>query len=279
MYIKHRQIITITFFIAWAFPIALRAQTDATLDPELGGRVSVSLDKKIVKGLHASLEEEVRFDNNFGSLDRLQTSIGLSYKVHPNIKLGLGYALINGYGTKSESFKNPRHRMVADVMGTLHLGYWNLSLKERFQVTRRTGDFNIYQNPKNALTLKSRFMAQYKSGKVQPYVFFELRTYLNAPVIEADFDGMNYYTLDEHSEIGEPGWFLKGFHGIYNNRLRSSIGVDIKLNRHNTLNFYLLGDYCFDKEVNANAQGTILKSYRREKVFRGWVGAEYEFAF
>ncbi len=263
------------FFPFWAFP-----QTDVALDPELGGRMSLSLDKKIVKGLHVSLEEEARFDNNFGSFDRLQTTVGINYKVHPNIKIGLGYALINGYGANSESFKNPRHRFMADAMGTLHLGNWNLSLKERFQVTRRTGDFNVYQNPQYALTLKSRIKAQYKGfGKVQPYACFEVRNYLNAPVIEAAYDGSVYATLDDYSEEGEAGWFLTGFKGGYINRLRGSLGVDVKLDKHNTLNFYFLGDYLMDKVVDANAEGTKLKTYTKETGFRGWIGAGYEFAF
>ena len=273
---KTRIIILLGLFI----PVLASAQTDVALDPEFGGRISVSVDKRITQGLHVSLEEEVRFDNNFSSLDRLQTTVGLNYKVHPNIKLGLGYALINGYGANSESFKNPRHRLMADVTGTLHLGQWNLSLKERFQVTRRTGDYNIYQNPKNALTLKSRLTARYKGfGAVQPYAYFEVRNYLNAPVIEAAFDGTNYYTLDGYSETGEPGWFLKGFNGGYVNRLRGSIGVDYRIDRHSTLNFYILGDYIMDKVVDANAEGTKLKSYTKETGFRGWVGARYEFAF
>ena len=58
------------------FPFVLKAQTDVALAPEFGGRVSLSLDKRITKGLHISLEEEVRFDNNFGSLDRLQNGSG-----------------------------------------------------------------------------------------------------------------------------------------------------------------------------------------------------------
>ena len=261
-------------------PMMAFAQTDVALDPEFGGRLSLGADWKITKGLHLSLEEEVRFDNNFGSFDRLQTTIGMSYKVHPNIKLGLGYGLINGYGANSESFKNPRHRFMADATGTLHLGKWNLSLKERFQVTRRTGDFNVYQNPQNALTLKSRLKAQYKGfGKVQPYAYFEVRNYLNAPVIEAAYDGSVYVTLDDYSETGEAGWFLTGFNGGYVNRFRGSLGLDYKIDKHNTLNFYLLGDYIIDKEVDANAEGTQLKSYTKETGFRGWIGAGYEFAF
>ena len=270
----------IILILGLVFPMMAFSQTDVALDPELGGRVAVSVDKKITKGLHASLEEEVRFDNNFGSLDRLQTTLALNYKVHPNIKLGLGYALINGYGANSESFKNPRHRLMADATGTLHLGNWNLSLKERFQVTRRTGDFNVYQNPQNAMTLKSRLMAKYKGfGKVQPYAYFEVRNNLNAPVIEAAYDGSVYVTLDDYSEEGEAGWFLTGFNGGYVNRLRSSLGVDVKLDKRNTLNFYFLGDYVMDKEVDANAEGTKLKSYTKETGFRGWIGAGYEFAF
>ena len=266
--------------IAINFPFVLKAQTDVALAPEFGGRVSLSLDKRIVKGLHVSLEEEVRFDNNFGSLDRLQTTLALSYKVHSNIKLGVGYALINGYGANSGLFKNPRHRFMADATGTLHFGNWNLSLRERFQVTRRTGDYNVYQNPKNALILKSRLKAQYKGfGKVQPYAYFEVRNYLNAPVIEAAYDGSVYVTLDDYSEEGEPGWFLKGFNGGYVNRLRIGLGTDIKLDKHNTLTVYVLGDSVTDKIVDSNAEGTKLKSYTKETGLRCWVGAGYEFAF
>ena len=266
--------------LALLFPFMGLAQTDVALDPEVGGRLSLSIDKKITRGLHISLEEEIRADNNFGHFDRFQTTIGLSYKVHPNIKLGIAYALINCHDADERAFKDPRHRLMADVTGTLSLGLWSLSLKERFQVTRRTGDYNIYQNPQHAFTLKSRITAKYKGfGNIQPYTYFEVRNYLNAPVIEAAFDGTNYYTLDDHYMIGEPGWFLKGFKGGYVNRLRGALGVDIRLDKRSTLNFYLLGDYSIDKEVDANAEGTKLKSYTKETGFTGWLGAGYEFAF
>ena len=266
--------------LAISAPLVLNAQTDVALAPELGGRITLRLNKKIVNRWHVYLEEEARFDQNFGAFDRLQTTVGMNYKVHENIKLGLGYSLINGYASTTQAFKNPRHRVFFDVKGTIHYGYWNFSLKERFQVTRRTGDYNVYQNPKNALTLKSRLKVSYKGfGKVEPYAYFEVRNYLNAPVIEAAYDGSGYYTIDDYSDTGEAGWFLKGFKGGYVNRLRGSIGVDVKLDRRNTLNFYFLGDYLMDKVVDANAEGTKLKSYTKETGFLGWFGAGYEFAF
>ena len=276
---KNKQVIILVFGLF--FPVMAFSQTDVALDPEFGARLSVSVDKKITKGLHVSLEEEARFDNNFCSFDRLQTTLGISYKVHPNVKLGLGYTLINGYGDNSESFKYPRHRLMADATGTLHFGDWNLSLKERLQVTRRTGDYNVYQNPQNALTLKSRLTAKFKGfGKaVTPYTYFEVRNYLNAPVIAAAYDGNVYVTLDDYSEVGEAGWFLTGFNGGYVNRLRGALGMEIKLNKRNALDFYLLGDYVSDKKVDANAEGTKLKSYTKETSYMGWVGAEYKFSF
>lgn len=277
----NNKILAILIVVALALPTAMKAQTDVALDPEFGGRLSIGADWKIVKGLHLSLEEEARFDNNFGSFDRLQTTVGLSYKVNKNIKLGLGYALINGYGSSSNAFKDPRHRVMADVTGTLHLDNWNLSLKERLQMTHRTGDYNVYQNPANAFTLKSRVTAKYKGFDiVEPYAYVEMRNYLNAPVIYASYDGTGYYTLgDDPSETGEAGWFLHSFKGGYINRLRGSIGMDIKIDKHNAFNVYLLADYVMDKVVDANAEGTKLKSYTYEKGFVGWVGAGYVFSF
>ncbi|MCR5013310.1 MAG: DUF2490 domain-containing protein [Bacteroidales bacterium] len=259
---------------------AAMAQTDEALETEFGGRVSAKLNKKLVNRLHLTLEEEIRFDNNFSQFDRLQTTLFLNYKLTDNIKVGLGYALINGYSSSSESFKNARHRLMLDAKYTYKAGYWHFSLKERLQMTHRTGDFNEYQNPTNAITLKSRIKAQYKGlGKWSPYAYFEIRQYLNAPVISAAYDGSTYVTLDDYSETGAAGWFLSGYNGSYINRYRGCLGVDIRLDRRSTLGFYLLGDYVNDKVVDANAEGTKLKSYTKETGFVGWFGASYEYTF
>ena len=258
---------------------SVSAQTDVILDPEVGGRLSVGLDKKIVKGLHVSLEEEARFDKNFRSFDRLQTTLGLSYKVNKYFKCGIGYVFMNPYSNSSSSFGDFRHRLFVDATGTVRMGKWSLSLKERFQWTYRSGDFNEYQYPRNALTLKSRLTLKYRGfAKVTPYAYFEIRNFLNAPVIHALYDGTSYLT-EEGSEVGEAGWFLHSFKGGYINRYRGSVGVDWKISKHHQLNFYFLGDYVSDKVVDANADGTKLKSYTKEKGFRGTLGAGYVYAF
>ena len=212
--------------VVLALPLA--AQDDVDLDNEFGGRVSVELDKKLRKGLHVFLEEEVRLDNNFGAFDRFHTTLGLSYKVHPNVKVGVGYALINPYSSTNAAFKNARHRVMVDASANYKVGAWTFSLKERVQLTYRTGDMNEYQNPRAAFSLKSRLKAQYRvSASLTPYAYVELRNTLNAPVI---------------------------------------------------LNLYILADRVMDKVVDANAEGTKLKSYTRETGFIGQVGVAYTYS-
>ena len=269
------------FILLAAIPFGTRAQTDADLDPEFGGRLSIGLDKKIVKGLHLSLEEELRWDNNFSNFNRLHTTAALQYKVLPYLKVGVGYALINPYSSSNNAFKDTRHRFMLDATGTVKFGLWQLSLKERFQITHRTGDFNIYQNPTNLMALKSRLTLKYKGlQRWTPYAYVELRNTLNAPVINALYNSTyGVYMTYSGSSTGEAGWFLDGFSGCYINRLRGSLGADYKINRHNTLNLYILLDYVSDKVVDANAEGTKLKSYTHEHGFVGQIGAAYEYSF
>lgn len=255
------------------------AQTDESLDPEVGARVSVGVDKKIVKGVHVTFSEEARFDNNFRSFNRLQTSLGFTHKPNPYFKWGFGYVFIAPYSSSDGSFKEAlKHRLYFDVKGTVRAGSWAFSLKERFQWTYRMGEMNEYQNPRNALTLKSRLMVKHGGKVASPYVYFELRHALNAPVIYANYDGTAYRT-DDGSLTGDPGWFLHSFRGGYINRYRSAVGVDLKFNKRNHLDLYFLGDYVVDKVVDANSSGTKLKSYTRETGFQGWLGAEYVFSF
>lgn len=274
------QLKIVPLLIVFLFQFSIcRAQTDVALDPEYGGRIAVSLDKKLAKGIHLKLEEEIRVDGNFRSLDRLHTTLALDYKVNSFLKVGIGYALINPYSTSNGAFKNSRHRFMADAIGNVRFGDWRLSLKERFQATYRTGSMNEYQNPRTALTLKSRLKLSYKRFlRIEPYAYLELRNTLNAPVVKANYDG-TFYMTDAMSQTGEAGWFLDSWSGIYVNRLRGSIGFDYLIDKRNRIDISLMADRTIDKVVDANAEGTKLKSYTREKGFLGWITISYGYSF
>ena len=255
------------------------AQTDVALDPEFGGRLSLSVDKKLAKGLHVGLEEEIRLTDNFSSFGRFHTTLGITYKVLPYLKVGVGYAMINPYSSSDQAFKSSRHRVMLDATGGWRFGDWRLSLKERFQATVRTGEINEYQNPRTFLELKSRLKVAYKGFRsIEPYASAELRHRLNAPVIVANYDG-TYYLTDALSQNGEAGWFLDGFTGCCLNRLRGTLGMDYRMSKNSTLGVCLMADYAMDKVVDANASGTKLKSYTREKGFTGWLQVGYGYSF
>ena len=262
----------------------LLAQTDVILDSEFGGRLSFSADKKLARGLHLSLEEEIRMDGNFGSFDRFHTTVALSYKINDYLKTGLGYAMINNYDNDNSAFKSVRHRLMADVTGSATFGNWRLSIRERFQATYRSGDMNEYQSPRTSLMLKSRLKVQYKGfRRIEPYSYVELRHILNAPVINAVYntatDTWGYHSDGTFNNKGDEGWFLVGFTGGYMNRLRGSVGFDYRLTRRSSIDVALMADYCITKEVDANAEGTKLKSYTRETGFVGWITAAYIYSF
>jgi len=255
------------------------AQTDVALDPEFGARVSLSVDKKLTKGLHLSLEEEIRLDDNFSSFNRLHTTLGLSYKLNEHLKLGIGYAMINPYSQSNSAFKSSCHRLMVDATAGIRFGDWRLSLKERFQATYQSGDMNEYQKPRTVLTLKSRLKLSYKGFRsVEPYASVELRNTLNAPVISASYDGTHYLT-STLSEYGAAGWFIDSWTGIYVNRLRGSLGITYKMNKQSSFDFSILADRVIDKVVDANSEGTKLKSYTRETGFVGWLTAGYKYSF
>ena len=263
-------------------PVGAAAQTEESLDPEVGGRMAFTLDKKIVKGLHVSIEEEVRFDNNFGAFDRFHTTLGASYKVLPYLKVGLGYSLINGYSSSNSAFKTPRHRAFVDVTGSYRFGDWTVSLRERVQMTHRTDSFNEYQNPANAWALKSRVKVTYKGlRRWEPYASFELRNTLNAPTVSAVYNEASgtwgYYNGSSFTTAGEAGWFLDGFNNMYIDRLRGTLGGEYRIDRRSKLDVSLMVDYNMEKSVDANAEGTKLKAYTEEKGLMGWLCVGYSY--
>lgn len=265
-------------------PLWAAAQTDVDADAEMGGRLSFELDKRITKGLHVYAEEEVRLDENFSAFDRFQTTLGATYKPLPYLKLGLGYTLINSYSSSDSKFNTPRHRLFFDITGTYRWGDWQVSLRERVQMTHRTDSFNEYQSPSNEWMLKSRVKLTYKGfRRLQPYGAVELRHWMNAPVINATYneatDTWGFYNGSTFTAKGEAGWFLEGFSGLSLNRLRGTLGATYRIDRRSELEVYLIADYCMDKEVDSNKEGTKLKAYTRTTAFKGWLCASYRYSF
>lgn len=239
------------------------------LETELGARIGVSADKKLAKGLHLELSGEARMTDNFSQLGRFDAGIGLNYKINDIFKVGAGYTLIDKMSS-SGTWKL-RHRVYLDAKATLHSGPWSFSLKERLQLTHKDVNAIKHQTTPNSLTLKSRLKAQYKiDSHWSPYGYVEVRNVFNDPACSATWSTVSQAYGDYE--------FL-GYNHAYLNRVRGSIGVDWKIDKHNSFDFYILTDYCKDKETDTADNGTRLKSLTWQQTLYGAACIGYKFSF
>ncbi|MGN0202640.1 MAG: DUF2490 domain-containing protein [Candidatus Cryptobacteroides sp.] len=249
----------LTRLLAAALLGIFTAQLPAFADDEdsstdFGTRYSAGIDKKIIKGLHVNFEEELRLDG-LSSLDKSFTSLGLSYKICPYLKVGVGYSAI---AARREDDLNPgsktwdwRHRGTFDLTGMYRTGGWKFSLRERFQATCKTRSVNLWEQPQTALALKSRIKVSYlfyKSG-LEPYASFEHRLLLNGA--EWDSRSTDIYEYTNSSYIGHSD--------VYTNRLRGELGLKWEISKKNAVEIYWLYDDITDKEIDAKKSKPILK--------------------
>ena len=264
-----RNRLLLIFALALALSGLARAQgTVNALENDLGGRFSVTLDKKIVKGVHLFAEGEARFSDNFSSFGRYQAGLGFTWKITDVFKVGTGYQFIQKQN--SEGTWKPRHRVYLDGAVNLRAGDWRFSVKERLQLTYRDVN-NAYQNNPNSLALKSRFKITYKGlTDVTPYGYIEIRNVFNDPSVKATWSTTSLSYAD---------YSFGGYNDAYINRIRGSLGAEWKVSSQHALDFFLLTDYNYDKNIDTNAAGTTLKSLTWDQGIKVSLGIGYKFSF
>ncbi|MBQ9584281.1 MAG: DUF2490 domain-containing protein [Bacteroidales bacterium] len=264
---KHNRLLLILALVVSTAGIARAQGSVNAMENDFGGRFSVTADKKIVKGVHLFAEGEVRMSDNFSSLGRYQAGMGVTWKITDVFKVGTGYTFIQKQN--SEGTWKPRHRVYLDGAVNLKAGYWRFSIKERLQLTHREVN-NAYQNNPNSLALKSRFKIAYKGLQdVTPYGYIELRNVFNDPSVKATWSTTSL-TYAEYS--------FGGYNDAYINRVRGSLGAEWKLSKKHALDFFLLTDYNYDKNIDTDAAGTTLKSLTWDQGINLSLGVGYKFA-
>ena len=260
----------IIFLLAAILPLAASAQISES-DPtsDLGARIGASIDGKLAKGLHIQASGDVRLSDNFSSVGRFDAGLGITYKPISWLKLGAGYMFIERQSS-SAAWKT-RHRVYADARVGFGTGDWRFSIKERLQLTHKDVQAYKHQTTPNSLTLKSRAKLSYRGFEhFSPYGYLELRNVFNDPSCTAVWSSVS-------EAFGD--YSFTGYNHAYFNRLRGSIGTEYKIDKHNALDFYLLADWCRDKNVDTADMGTRLKSLSWEKAFNTAICLEYKFSF
>lgn len=246
-----------------------RAQgTTNPMENDFGGRMSFTLDKKIIKGLHVMADGEVRFSDNFSTLGRYQAGLGVTWKLSDLFKVGAGYMFIQKKNSAGDW--KPRNRVYLDGAINLRAGAWRFSLKERLQYTHLDVN-NTYQTNPNSISLKSRFKVAYKGLlDITPYGYIEVRNVFNDASVNATWDPSNLAYTD---------YSFGGNNDAYVNRVRGCLGTEWRLTQQHSLDFFLLADYNYDKNIDTNKEGTKLKSLTYDRSFKVGIGVGYKFSF
>jgi len=238
-------------------------------------RYSVGGDYKIDKGLHLYANEELRLNKSFG-FDRTYTTVGLSYKVNPYFKISGDYVLIgiNGFKFRGTTYDQMdwRHRLSFTMTGMYKVDRFKLSLRNRTQATiKSTDQYNQYQTPKTVLVNRTRFKVAYDipNSKVEPYASVEARLFLNGAKYDSNWTTSNYASAE-----------YLGHSDVYLNRVRTQVGADWKIDKHNAVEFYGIYDYLIDKDIDAKYSTGLLKAaVTKEKSSRFAIGIGYVYSF
>ena len=256
---------------ALVVPSLAKAQTVSDMSTDFQSRTGIGADWKIVKGLHLEGEYELRTRDSFSAISSHRASLGLSYKFGSGFKAGVDYTFI--YHNKSNAGSwSPRHRLSTSLSYTLKSGDWRFSLKEQFRITHKE-DANECEEPVNALTLKSRLKASYKGfDRIEPYFFIEGRNLLNAALVNATYSTVS-------NNWGNYSFGGYGFTEPYFNRIRGALGLEWKLDKHNALDFCLMEDYCYERNIDVSKDRTTLKSFTLDPALNTVVCLNYKFSF
>ncbi len=245
-----------------------------------GLRFSGEVDYKIMSGLHIFASEELRLLGGSNGFDRNYLQAGVSYKICDYLKAAVFYTSIAAGReevtlTGTEQQIEWRHRVSGELTASFSTGQWKFSLRERIQGTYKMRELNNYQQPQMGWVLRSRLKASYefRSVPLEPYIYFEPRLLLNGAKWGPESTGTNFGDAD----------FL-GHKDVYFNRYRASAGLEWRLTRRSSLDFYCLFDHLYDKDIDARKEGSS-KGVGLKKAITGVsanvisLGVGYKFAF
>lgn len=227
-------------------------------DSDIQGRFRAGLEIPISNRVDVQWGEQLRLKDNFGTVDKVVSSLGVNYKPLSFLKLGAEYCFVNDHETGGWNIK---HRLNLDVTGSYSAGRVKLSLRERVRLQFRSDSVNRYEKPDPLVTLRTRLKAAYdiRQSHWDPYAYVELYTTLNAPAPVAN------YLEDAFS------------HDNYINRVRVALGAEYKINDRNKLDFYYMVHFNREYKARYNASNGHMQEWSLLKDCSHVFGIDYNF--
>ena len=228
-----------------------------TSDSDIQSRWRVALEIPLSKTLDLTISEQLRTKNSFENLDKMLTSLTLDYSPWRHIGFEGEYVFVN---VNEGSDWKIKHRVNLGVIGKLTVGRFNLSLRERLRLVMRSYPTDKYTTPDPFATLRTRLKADYRNkSRWKPYAYVELYTTLNAP---AAVDNRLTDAVERDNYI---------------NRLRLCIGSTMKINNHNSMDFYYMTHFNRSFGAKYDDASGALASRTLKRVTAHVIGVDYKF--
>lgn len=230
---------------------------DKISDSDIQSRWRVALEIPLSKTLDLTISEQLRTKNSFENLDKILTSLALDYSPWQHVGFEGEYVFVNVNEGCDWKIK---HRLNLAVIGKLSVGRFDLSLRERLRLVMRSYSTDKYITPDPFATLRTRLKADYRNkSRWKPYAYVELYTTLNAP---AAVDNRLTDAVERDNYI---------------NRLRLCIGSTMKINDHNSMDFYYMTHFNRSFGAKYDDASGALASRTLKRVTAHVIGVDYKF--
>lgn len=226
-------------------------------DSDVQSRWRVALEIPLSKTLDLTISEQLRTKNSFENLDKILTSLALDYSPWKHIGFEGEYVFVN---VNESSDWKIKHRINLGVIGKLSVGRFDLSLRERVRLVVRSFPTDRYTTPDPFVTLRTRLKADYRNkSRWKPYAYVELYTTLNAPA------AVNNRLTDDIERDN------------YINRLRLCVGSTMKINDHNSMDFYYMTHFNRSFGAKYDDASGALNARTLKRVTAHVIGIDYKF--
>lgn len=288
---KYFSFLLIALFSVVLTPNAL-AQEERSAD-DWGLWTNIEGKTKLAKGLNMSVEAGYRLRDVFSASDRASAGLSFSYKnknVLPWLKVDAGYLFIyknnpaetavkfNEDGSPKhknvdEAYWGPRHRAFASASASTKLGRFNVSLRERYQLTYTSpatcNRTRYYYNPLSVVIpdLEEWYLIEDENDEDYSYMIDDKKAKIDHKLrsrLEVSYDIPKckfepFLSVEAFNEIDKQ--FALG-------KMRYTLGTDYKFNKHSKLSAY------YRYQVSYNS-----KVVYDEETGGNIIGLEYSFDF
>lgn len=252
-------------------------------DPALkfGFQSVIEAEMSVLPELKVKAGTELRVQGDFLYKRQLRFNAGAEYKLAKRFWFLGEYTLIRKFNNGGKV--SYRHRTTIGLKETVKFNKKSkLSFSEKLEWSHRTGDFNEYQNTRDAFDVKLKAKYSFSfNKKIGVFASGEARVSFSEPKLNDiyyDPELMQFTDAAGFSK-GEEGWFLNGFKRIALNRLRGNLGFNFSFNRHHKVELSALLDYNKNLEIDANKKGTVIKSLVIDRSFTLFGKLAYSFSF